>query len=98
VGELYRALARLLIATGRRAESIGLIRRALTLEPAVRELLPELALGFLASGRAVAAAAILQELRASGAANGSFDAIEAGLRERLGSAYARFESHVQRTV
>jgi len=95
-GELYRALARLLIATGRRPESIGLIRRGLTLEPAVRELLPELALAYLASGRAVAAAAILQELRASGAAPGSLEAIEAGVRERLGPAWERFEAHLAR--
>ncbi len=60
--ELYRSLARVLIARNRRAESIALIRRALSLEPAHTELLPDLALGFLASGRAVAAAAILQEL------------------------------------
>lgn len=89
-GELYRALARLLVATGRRAEAIGLIRRALTLEPAVRELLPELALGYLAANRAVAAVGVLRELHASGAEAAVTAPLEAELRERFGERYDRF--------
>jgi tetratricopeptide (TPR) repeat protein len=93
-GELYRTLARLLIATGRRVESIGLIRRALSLEPAVRELVPDLAHGYLAAGRTVAAVGVVRELRASGADLVVTEPIEVELRERLGDHYARFEAHV----
>ncbi len=93
-GELYRTLARLLIATNRRAESIGLIRRALSLEPAVRELVPDLALGYIAAGRHVAALGVLRELRASGADASPLEPIERDLREHLGDAYTRFEAHL----
>jgi hypothetical protein len=91
---LYRALARLLIATGRRGESIGLIRRALTLEPTARELLPELAMGFLASGRVVAAAAIVRELRVEGVAPAILAPLEAAVRERLGPSWERLEAYL----
>lgn len=97
-GELYRALARLLIATGRRAESIGLIRRALTLEPAVRELLPDLCLGYLAANRAVAALGLLRELRAAGVAPSTLEPIDAEVRERLGDHLTRFEAMLQATT
>lgn len=96
-GELYRTLARLLIATGRRVESIGLIRRALTLEPAVRELVPDLALGFLAANRAVAALGVLRELRSSGVEAAVIEPIEQELRERFGDHLTRFDAHLDQT-
>lgn len=92
--ELYRALARVLIARDRRAESIGLIRRALTLEPAHTELLPDLALGFLAAGRGAAALGVLTELRSSDADPSRLEPLRRALHERFGEALTRFEAAV----
>ena len=61
---------------------------------AVRELVPDLAHGYLAAGRAVAAIGVVRELRASGADHAVTESIEVELRERLGDHYARFEAHV----
>lgn len=95
--ELYRALARVLIARNRRAESIGLIRRALSLEPAKTELLPELALGFLAAERGTAALGVLRELQAQRSPDADparVEAVRASLVEYFGDDLARYEDFV----
>lgn len=92
--ELYRALARVLVARGRRPESIGLIRRALTLEPAHTELLGDLALGFIESGRGTAALGVLHEMRAAGFDAARTAPVELSLREYFGDALARFEEFI----
>jgi tetratricopeptide (TPR) repeat protein len=92
--ELYRTLAKMLVATGRRGESIGLIRRALSLDPESQELLPDLALGYIAAGRAVAAVGVLTDMRASNASAASCQEVEEVLRERLGESYTRWSRHV----
>jgi hypothetical protein len=58
----------------------------------VRELVPDLAHGYLAAGRTVAAVGVVRELRASGADLVVTEPIEVELRERLGDHYARFEA------
>lgn len=93
--ELYRTLARLLIAENRRPESIGLIRRSLTLEPTAREMLPDLALGFIASGKLVAAIGVLREMRGE-APSDRVQQVEESLRERLGDRLARYNMLVER--
>jgi tetratricopeptide (TPR) repeat protein len=91
-GELYRTLARLLIATERRAESIGLIRRALTLDPSVRDLVPDLALGFLAVGRGVAAIGVLRELRNEGVSNVTVEQVQQEIEAQFGDDFRRLEA------
>ncbi len=93
--ELYRALARVLVGRGRRSESIGLIRRALTLEPAVRDLLPDLALGFIETRRAVAAIACLREMHSAGMEGARVDAVDTALRDYFGTAYDTLLGHLK---
>lgn len=92
--ELYRTLARVLIGRERRPESIGLIRRALTLEPAMREMLPDLGMGYLETGRMVAALGCLREARSLGMEGARLEALEAGLHSLLGARYEAFVQHV----
>lgn len=92
-GEMYRTLARVLIAQSRRPESIALIRRALTLEPAVRELVPDLALGYIEAHRGVAAIGVLRGLRDEEPARR--EAVEAALRARYGDRYERYVAHMR---
>lgn len=96
--ELYRALARVLIARDRRGESIGLIRRALTLEPAHTEMLPELALAFVDTRRGAAALGVLQELRSLGIDAARVAAVEHAVREYFGEDLARYEDFVSPTI
>lgn len=93
---LYRALARVLIARDRRAESIALIRRALSLEPAQTELLPDLALAFVETRRGTAALGVLRELRAQGADPSRIAAVEQSVRAYFGDDLARYEEHLAR--
>jgi tetratricopeptide (TPR) repeat protein len=92
--ELYRSLARVLIARNRRAESIALIRRALSLEPAHTDLLPDLALGFLAANRGTAALGVLRELHGAEFDPARLEAVRAALVARFGDDLARFEGAV----
>lgn len=93
--ELYRALARVLIARERRTESIALIRRALTLEPANQELLADLALGFLAAQRGTAALGVYRELRAQGETDPPrLGALRDALLSYFGDDLERFEEFV----
>jgi hypothetical protein len=83
-----------LIARNRRAESIALIRRALSLEPAHTELLPDLALGFLAATRGTAALGVLRELQGAEVEPARLEAVRSALQERFGDDLARFEGAV----
>ncbi|MBI5517074.1 MAG: tetratricopeptide repeat protein [Deltaproteobacteria bacterium] len=92
--ELYRALARHLLSHDRPGEALGPLRRSLALEPAVKDLLPELAQAFLDTRRAVAALGCLRELRAAGFTGPRMDALEGNLKERFGERLERFSRHV----
>jgi len=90
--DAYGALALCLIRMGRRAESIGLLRRALTFDPTRVALRIELGRGFVASGRAVAALGILQALRRDGVHDDDVKALDAEVRDRLGDDLVRYEA------
>lgn len=89
--ELYRSLARVLIARDRRAESIGLIRRALALEPAHTDLLPDLALAFLEAHRGTAALGVLRAMHGLDADPAKVSAVDRAVRAYFGEDLSRFE-------
>lgn len=92
--ETYRVLARVLLRHERWGEAIGLIRRSLALEPEAKDLLPDLAFGYLETGRAVAALSCYRALRAAGSDDPRMATLERALRARFGEALARFEALV----
>lgn len=84
--EVYLCLGESLLAAGRAAEAIGPLRRATSLDPSLRPtVLPLLARCYLDTGRAVAAAGLIESLRASGH---DVAALEARASAALGEAWA----------
>ncbi len=90
--DAYGALALCLVRMGRRAESIGLLRRALTFDPARVALRLELGKAYLASGRAVAALGVVRALRRDGVAEAALHDLDAEVHARLGEALVRYEA------
>ena len=89
--DVYRTLARVMIAESRAGEAIGPLRRALALEPNRHELLLELAACFLSARRTVAALGCLRDARAKGVAGADIDALAERVRKALGEPAQRFE-------
>jgi len=84
--EVYLCLGESLLASGRAAEAIGPLRRATALDPSLRpKVLPLLARCYLDTGRAVAAAGLIESLRAAGH---DVTALEAKASAALGEAWA----------
>lgn len=92
--ELYSALAEVLVSQGRRAESIGLYRRALSLDPTHLGWKAELALAYVDAGRAVAAVGLLGELRAAAFDDPRVETLDERLKATLGPPLAAFEAHL----
>lgn len=83
--EVYVNLGEALLALGREAESIGPLRRAMALDPTLRpQVLPSLAQCYLGTARAVAAAGLVEELRAAGR---DVSSLEARVSAALGGAW-----------
>ncbi len=88
--EVYVALGEALVAQARYAEAIGPLRRAMALDGALRAtVLPSLARCYLETRRAVAAAAVIEEMRAGG---GDVTALESRAAEALGEAWSGWRS------
>lgn len=86
--EVYLSLGDTLVDSGRAAEAIGPLRRALALAPSLRTtVLPSLARCYLDTGRAVAAAGLIEELRAAGQ---DVAVLEAKASAALGEAWVRW--------
>jgi tetratricopeptide (TPR) repeat protein len=86
--EVYLSLGETLLASGRAAEAIGPLRRAMALTPSLRTtVLPSLAGCYLDTGRAVAAAGLIEELRAAGQ---DVATLEARASAALGEAWVRW--------
>jgi tetratricopeptide (TPR) repeat protein len=86
--EVYLSLGETLLASGRAAEAIGPLRRALALDPSLRaKVFPSLARCYLDTGRAVAAAGLIEELRAAGH---DVTTLEAKASAALGEAWVRW--------
>ena len=86
--EVYQSLGEALSVLGRPAEAIGPLRRAMALDPALRPaLLPMLTRCYLATGRAVAAAGLVEEMRAAGR---DVAALESAASAALGEPWVRW--------
>jgi hypothetical protein len=86
--EVYLALGESLVELGRPAEAIGPLRRAAALEPTLRRTVtPMLAGCYFDTGRAVAAAGLIAEMRANGE---GVEALEARASASLGAAWVRW--------
>lgn len=85
--EVYVALGDALVAQDRYAEAIGPLRRAMALDGALRPaVLPSLARCYLETRRAVAAAALVEEMRGGG----GDEALADRVAEALGDAWGRW--------
>lgn len=86
--EVYESLGSSLMVLGRPAEAIGPLRRAVALDPALRATVtPMLATCYLDTGRAVAAAGLVESLRAEGHHVAS---LEARVAAALGEQWVRW--------
>jgi tetratricopeptide (TPR) repeat protein len=83
--QLFSALGQVRVESDRPGEAIGLLRRALALGGSKATVLPALARCFVERGRAVAAAACLEQARAAGADPEVLGPLEKRVEEVLGA-------------
>lgn len=83
---LFSALGQVRVESDRPGEAIGLLRRALALGGSKAVVLPALARCFIERGRAVAAAACLEQARAAGADPEVLEPLERRVEDALGGA------------
>ena len=90
--DVYRTLARTMMAEDRHGEAIAPLRRAAAMEPQSAEGLCDLARCFVRTQKAVAAVGVLRMARARNASEGEVADVERELREALGETLPRWES------
>ena len=90
-GKLYQRLGLMLVREKRYGEAIGLLRRALYLGIPQEEILPALGRAFLARGKLVVAAALLESARSSKIVDPELDESLAEVHRRFDEAGVRWD-------
>ena len=91
-GDLFMALGRASVASGKHGEAIGLLRRAIRLGVAEREILPLLARSLSARDQQLAAVVCIDRARNAGADAGELAELRSELEAGLGEAWPRFRA------
>lgn len=89
-GDLFRRLGESHVARERHGEAIGILRRSLALGASPRDVMPLLAICFLARKRYVAAMACVEEALAAGAPLPSVYGVSEEASAALGDAWTKF--------
>jgi hypothetical protein len=94
--ETYAALGELLLEGRREGQAIGLLRRASALGADDALVMPPLALALALRGRNVPAMGVVRHAREAGIEDARLEQVRALASQRLGPAWAAFESFLER--
>jgi hypothetical protein len=96
-GDLFMALGRASVASGKHGEAIGLLRRAIRLGVAEREILPLLARSLSARDQQLAAMVCIDRARSAGAEVEDLAELRSELEAGLGDAWPSFRGWMSAT-